>query len=64
MLDLLLYADGVKRTAPRHQMAALQSSLEGNSKWSEDWELILNPFKSDNIPTVSTDRVTSPDYWI
>ncbi len=34
---------------PRKQAAALQSSLLASSKWSEDWELILNPYKSVHL---------------
>ncbi len=39
---------------PRKQAAALQSSLIASSKWSEDWELILNPYKSEHLPVVDT----------
>ncbi len=40
--------------APRKQSDALQSSLLASSKWSEDWELILNPSKSDHLPIGDT----------
>ncbi len=30
-------------------MAALQGSLAASSKWSEGWELILSPSKSENF---------------
>ncbi len=36
------------------QAAALQSSLIASSKWSEDWELIINPFKSEHLPDGDT----------
>ncbi len=42
----LLYADDVKLIAPQKQADALRSSLVASSKWSEDWELILNPSKT------------------
>ncbi len=44
-IDHLLYADDVNLFAPRKQSDALQSS-----KWLEDWELILNPSKSEHLP--------------
>ncbi len=49
-IDHLLYADDVKLIAPRKQSDALQSSMLASSKWSEDWELILNPSKSEHLP--------------
>ncbi len=36
------------------QSDALQSSLLASSKWSEDWELILNPSKSEHLPIGDT----------
>ncbi len=54
-IDHLLYADDVKLIAPpRKQLDALQSSLLACSKWSEDWELILNPSKSEHLPVEDT----------
>ncbi len=53
-IDHLLYADDVKLIAPRKQSDALQSSLLASSKWSEDWELIFNPSKSEHIPIGDT----------
>ncbi len=47
-IDHLLYADNVKPIAPRKQSGAPQSSLFASSKWSEDWELIPNPFKTEH----------------
>ncbi len=44
-IDHLAYVDDVKLIASRKQSDALQSSLLASSKWSEDWELILNPFQ-------------------
>ncbi len=35
-------------------MSVLQSSLVVCSKWSEDWELILNPSKSEHLPVGDT----------
>ncbi len=49
-IDHLLYANDVKLIAPRKQSDALQSSLLASSKWSEDWEFILNPSESENPP--------------
>ncbi len=37
-------------SSPPEKTDALQSSLVAPSKWSEDWDLILNPFKSDYFP--------------
>ncbi len=50
----LLYADDVKLIAPRKQPDALQSSLVASSKWSEDWEFIFNPSKSEHFPIGDT----------
>ncbi len=46
----LQYADDVKLVTPRKKAVALQSSLIAKSKWSEDWELILNPSKKEHLP--------------
>ncbi len=51
-IDHLLYADVANLIAP--QTHALQSSLVASSKWSEDWELILNPSKSEHLPIGDT----------
>ncbi len=53
-IDHLLYADDVKTIAHRKQSDALQSSLLVSSKWSEDWELIINPSKSEHLPIGDT----------
>ncbi len=53
-IDHLLNADDVKLIAPRKQSDALQSSLLESSKWSEDWELILNPSRSEYLPVGDT----------
>ncbi len=53
-IDHLLYADEVKIIAPRNQAAALQSSLATTSTWSEGWELIINPSKSEDLPAGDT----------
>ncbi len=50
----LLYADDVKLIAPWKQTDVLQRSLLASSKWSEDWELILNPSKSEHLPIGDT----------
>ncbi len=39
---------------PRKQSDALQSPLFASSNWSEDWELILNPSKSEHLPVGDT----------
>ncbi len=60
-IDHLLYADDVKLIVRRKQLDALQSSLVASSKWSEDWELILNPSKSEHLPVGDTSNpVTYP----
>ncbi len=48
-IDHLLYADDVKLIAPPKTIGYPQSSLLASSKWSEDWELILNPSKSEHF---------------
>ncbi len=48
-INHLLFADDVKLIAPRKQAAVLQSSLVASSKWSEDWEFILNPSKFEHL---------------
>ncbi len=49
-INHLLYADDVKLIAPRKQSDVPQSSLVASSKWPENWELILKPFKSEPLP--------------
>ncbi len=56
-IDHLLYADDVILIAPRKQSDALQSSLLASSKWSEDWELILNPSKSEHLSIGDTSNL-------
>ncbi len=53
----LLYADDVKLIAPRKHAAAFQSSLIASPKLSEDWELILNPSKSEQLPFGDTSNL-------
>ncbi len=53
-IDHLLYADDVKLIASRKQSDAFQSSFRTSSKRSEDWELILNPSKSEHLPVGDT----------
>ncbi len=55
-IDHLLYADDVKSIAPspRIQVAALQTSLAACCKLSKNWELILNPAKSEHLPVGDT----------
>ncbi len=51
LINHLLYADDVELIPPpRKQLDALQSSLLDSFKWSEDWELILNPSISEHLP--------------
>ncbi len=54
VIDHLLYANYVKLIAPRKHTAALQGSLVTSSKWSDDWELILNPSRSEHFPVGDT----------
>ncbi len=53
-IDHLLYAGDVKLIAPQKKPDALQSSVLASFKWSEDWELILNPSKSEHLPIGDT----------
>ncbi len=46
----LLYADDVKLIAPRNRRDILQNSLNVSVSWSKDWELDLNPTKSEPFP--------------
>ncbi len=48
--DNLLYADDVTFIAPRNRHDILQNSLNSSSSWSKDWELDLNPTKSEHLP--------------
>ncbi len=59
-IDHLLYADDAKLIAPRKQADALRSSLVASSKWSEDWELILNPSKNEHSLTSRTSPNAQP----
>ncbi len=45
--DSLLYTNDVKLIAPRDRHDILQSPLNVSSNWSKDWELDLNPTKSE-----------------
>ncbi len=45
----LLYADDVKLIALRNRHDILQNSLNINASWSKDWELDLNPTKSEHL---------------
>ncbi len=47
--DSPLYADDVKLIAPRNRHDILQNSLNINASWSKDWELDLNPTKSEHL---------------
>ncbi len=48
--DSLLFADDVKLIAPRNYHDILQNSLNISARWSRDWELDLNPTKSEHLP--------------
>ncbi len=48
--DSLLYADDAKLIAPRNRHEILQNSLNSSASWSKDWELDLNPTKSEHLP--------------
>ncbi len=54
--DSHLYADDVKRIAPRNRHDILQSSLNVSANWSKDWELDLNPTKSKHLPIGNSPR--------
>ncbi len=46
-----LYADNVKFIAPpRDRHDILQNPLNSSASWSKDWELDLNPTKSEHLP--------------
>ncbi len=48
--DSLLYACiEFKLIAPRNRHDILQNCLNGSANWSKDWELDLNPTKSERI---------------
>ncbi len=47
-VDSLPYANDVKLIAPRSDV--LQTSLNISVNWSRDWELDLNPTKSEHLP--------------
>ncbi len=49
--DGLLYADDVKFIAHRNRHDILQNSLNVSAIWSRDWQLDLNPTKSEHLPT-------------
>ncbi len=46
-----LYADDGEHIAPRNHHDICQNSLNISSSWSKDWELNLNPAKSEHHPT-------------
>ncbi len=48
--DSLLYAADVKLIAPLSRHDIHQSSLNISASWSRDWELDLNPTKSEHLP--------------
>ncbi len=48
--DSLLYADHAKLIALRNRHGILQNFLNVSASWSKDWELDLNPTKSDQLP--------------
>ncbi len=50
LADSLLYVNDVKRIAPRNRHDILQNSLNSSASWSKDWELDLNPTKSEHLP--------------
>ncbi len=49
IFDSLLYADDVKFIAPRNRHYILQNSLNISVSLSRDWELDLNPIKSEHL---------------
>ncbi len=48
--DTLLYADDAKLIASRNRDDVLQNPLNISVSWSKDWELDLNPTKSEHLP--------------
>ncbi len=48
--DSLLYVDDVKLFATRNRHDIVQNSLNISARWSRDWELDLNPTKSEHLP--------------
>ncbi len=50
-VDSLFYANDVKLIAPRNRHDIFQNSLNIIANWSRDWELDLNPTKSEHLPT-------------
>ncbi len=54
--DSLLYVDDVKLIVPRNHHDILQNSLNSSASWSKDWELELNPTKSEHLPIGNSSR--------
>ncbi len=52
--DHLLKSDDFDLIVSRKQAAALQSSLVASAKCPEEWELTLNPSKSEHLPVEDT----------
>ncbi len=49
LLDSFLYADDVKLSAPRNSHYIHQNPLNLRVRWSKDWEIDLNPAKSEHL---------------
>ncbi len=58
--DSFLYADDVKLIAPQSRHDILQISLNISASWSKDWELGLNPAKSEHLPVCHSLPITHP----
>ncbi len=52
--DSLFYEDGVKHITPRNRHYIFKNSLNASAGWSNDWELDLNPTKSEHLPIGSS----------
>ncbi len=48
--DSLLYTDDVKLITPQNRHDILLNSLSISASWFKDWELDLNPTKSEHLP--------------
>ncbi len=57
--DNLLYSDEVKRIAPRNRHDILQNPLNSSASWSKDWELDLNPTKSEHLSIDSSPYIVT-----
>ncbi len=59
----LLYADDVKLIAPRNRNDTLQNSLNSSASWPKDWELDLDPTKSEHLPIGNPSKALLDARW-